>query len=66
MECDVWFARYEDSLWAVTTRPGQAPTHEPHEVLSAAGTLRRIRERGHTITQVGICDPEMIGLDVEL
>lgn len=63
MEYDVWFARYEGDLYAVTCTPGEPPNHRPYKVRSAANTLRRIKSKGHKIVEVGITDPEMIGLE---
>lgn len=66
MRYDVWFCRYEDSLYAVTAEPNEPPMERPRRVPSVRWAIHRLRFNGHVIEQVGILPPEMIGLDVEV
>lgn len=68
MEYDVWFARYEDDLYCAIAAPGGPPMGRPQKVPNVSIVYKRLKEKGHRITQVritqvGIIDPEMIGLE---
>jgi hypothetical protein len=60
MTYDVWFAKDGDNLYAVTCKPGDVPSRRAHKVTSVTKTLQRIKAKGHTISQVGITDPELL------
>ena len=63
---DVWFCRYDDELYC-----GIADYDEPPKKVvkvrssdTAAMVLRRAKNSGkYEIMQVGICSPEMLGLE---
>lgn len=66
MEYDVWFCRHDGDLYAAVAEPHEPPETRPRKVGSVHKVLSNLRAKGHRITQVGILDPEMIGLDVEV
>jgi len=66
MKYDVWFCRHDGDLYAVTAEPNEPPAGRPRKVGSVGKVLRTLRSKGHKVVQVGILDPEMIGLDVEV
>lgn len=63
MKYDVWFCRHQGQLYSVCTAPGEAPETPPRKVSTAARTLDLLKANGHTVTQVGICTPDMIGIE---
>lgn len=63
---DVWFSRFDDRLYCVTTKHNEGPARTPFRVRPKDGAddvLRRMVEAGHNIEQVGICPPEMLGIE---
>jgi hypothetical protein len=63
---DVWFCRYYDRLWCVTAKHDEPPTRKPFKVRASArasDVLRRMTEQGYEVEQVGICPPDMLGLE---
>jgi hypothetical protein len=61
---DVWFTRYHDALWCSVAKRNEPPTRTPFLVrLGVEQTLRRIQDQGYKIDQVGICPPDMLGLE---
>lgn len=62
-ERDIWFCRYRDELWVVTTEPAQPPNHRARRVSGVGSTLRRVRAKGYDVVQIGILDPERMGLE---
>lgn len=62
MEFDVWFTRHDDVLFMALGEPGGPPTTKPMPIRSVKQAYDQFRKNGHTITQVGIADPELIGL----
>ena len=59
---DVWFARYEGQLYVSITDAGQEPMLRPKRASSVRYVFKRLREKKAEINQVGILDPEMLGL----
>lgn len=63
---DVWFCRYNDRLYCATTKHDEAPERAPFRVKAkdtASDVLRRMVEQGYRVDQVGICPPDMLGLE---
>lgn len=65
MEYDVWFSRTGDDLYFTLAEVDCEPTVPPRRVVDVGTALRKIRDKGLTISQVGILPPEMIGLYIE-
>lgn len=63
MEYEIWFCRHRGVLYAALSKPEEPPHTRPYRTVSVAHALRKLRENGHTVSQVGILDPEMIGLE---
>ena len=60
---EVWLSRHEDKLYFVYSKPGEAPTMKPRQIKSVEQAYRPLRAKGIEILQVGICPPDMIGLE---
>lgn len=61
---DVWFTKYHDGLWCVTTKHDEPPTRTPFLVRDGVKkVLARIKEQGYKVETVGICPPDMLGLE---
>jgi hypothetical protein len=64
MKIDVWFARYDDHLWMAIAPHGEEPPNPAVRVSSATKALQRVRwTKDMELEQVGICYPEMLGLE---
>lgn len=66
MKYDVWFCRHDGDLYTVIAKHDEPPISKPRKTLSVGKVLNRVRIQGHTVAQVGILPPDMIGLDVEV
>lgn len=66
MKYDVWFCRHDGDLYSVVSKPNEPPAVAPRKVGSVHNVLSTLKKKGHEVAQVGILDPEMIGLDVEV
>ena len=61
---DVWFANYDGYLWMTAAPHGEPPTVDPLRVTDGiASALKFVRQKGNKIVEVGICPPDMLGLE---
>lgn len=62
MEFDVWLTRYNGGLFFSLASPGEEPRAHPQKTPSVRALFKSMRKNGYAIAQVGIIDPELIGL----
>jgi hypothetical protein len=63
---DVWFCRQDGTLYYATARHDEPPTRAPYRAkpsVRANDILKRMVEKGYKIDTVGICPPDMLGLE---
>ena len=63
MVYDVWFSRVGNYLYAAVSAPGEPPMSAPHKVSSVKKALEALKIAGHTVSSVGICPADMLGID---
>lgn len=62
---DLWFAHYCGNLYAAPADPGKEPGGWALMVESVRDAIEFYSEEGR-IEKVGICSPEMLGLEIEV
>ncbi len=65
-QVELWFTRIGDQYYASTSEPGEAPEKQGMKIRSPVRLMRKIKSKGIEIVQVGICTPDMLGLDSEV
>lgn len=63
---DLWFTRIGNKYYAATAEPGEAPVKQGIITKHPVRLIRKIKSKGIKIVQIGICTPDMLGIDSEV
>jgi hypothetical protein len=64
MQIDVWFANHDGYLWVISAPHGEEPREFPLRVSgTVSDAVNYFRKNGNKVVEVGICPPDMLGLE---